>query len=66
MESRIVIRSADPNPREGLFGDVESTVFTLDEETDASITLQSARSFPAGEFEIIQLAVQWEGRSERE
>jgi len=62
MENRMVIRSADPDLREGLFGDVERTPLTLDEETDASIALESSRRFRAGEFaDIMQLAVQWGG-----
>src|SRR4029077_2084958 len=57
-----VIRSADPELREGLFGDVERALLTLDEETEASITLESFRRFRAGEFaDIMQLAVQWGG-----
>src|SRR6266446_9688483 len=62
MENRIVIRSGDPDLRESLFGDVERTLLTLDEETDTSITLESSRRLRSGEFaDIIQLTVQWGG-----
>jgi class 3 adenylate cyclase len=62
MENRIAIRSADPDLRDDLFGDLECTLLTLDEETDASITLESSRNFRTGEFaNILQFAVQWGG-----
>jgi hypothetical protein len=62
VENRIVIRSADPDSKETLFGDADRTPLTLGKEAAASIALESYRSFRAGEFaEIAQWAVQWGG-----
>jgi class 3 adenylate cyclase len=62
METRIVIRSAEPDLRRTLFGNVEGNQVCLDEPARASIALESSRTFRGPEFaDIIQLAVQWGG-----
>src|SRR5580658_3557114 len=60
MENRILIRSGEPDLRERLFGDLECALLTLDEETEASIALESSRRLRTAEFaDLIQLGVQW-------